>query len=181
MLSLFTPMVYPVQAGMSLHQAAHLIELGLDAATAAASVSIFSCAARIATLAFGLLPRRTGVPFALAMNGCLLLAAALPMAAATQVPVAILAAVLFGLGVGGLQLVLPVAWADYFGRRNFGAIRGIALTVQVIQAAGPLLSGLLRDWSGDYRASLAACAALSAVGALAALLIRTPHFRLTQP
>jgi OFA family oxalate/formate antiporter-like MFS transporter len=72
--------------------------------------------------------------------------------------------------------------SDYFGRHNFGAIRGVALTVQVTaQAAGPLLSGLLRDWSGDYQAAFAAFAALSAAGAVAALLIRTPRFRLTQP
>ena len=45
--------------------------------------------------------------------------------------------------------LLPVAWADYFGRESYGAIRGVALSLQVLaQAAGPLLSGALRDWSG---------------------------------
>ena len=48
--------------------------------------------------------------------------------------------------------LLPVAWADYFGRESFGAIRGVVLTLQVLaQAAGPLLSGALRDWSGNLR------------------------------
>ena len=46
--------------------------------------------------------------------------------------------------------------ADYHGRASFGAIRGIALSVQVLaQAAGPLLSGVLRDWSGRYLPSRA--------------------------
>jgi MFS family permease len=85
---------------------------------------------------------------------------------------------MFGLGVGGLQVVLPVAWADYFGRRNFGAIRGVALTIQVTaQATGPLASGLLRDWTGDYSASLITFAVLSAIGAVAALLIKPPPFQ----
>ena len=51
--------------------------------------------------------------------------------------------------------LLPVAWADYFGRESYGAIRGVALSLQVLaQAAGPLLSGALRDWSGNYTESL---------------------------
>lgn len=71
--------------------------------------------------------------------------------------------------------VLPLAWADYFGRQSFGAIRGIALTVQVpAQASGPLLSGLLRDLTGDYVALLWCFAALSFLGALIGLLARAP-------
>ena len=72
--------------------------------------------------------------------------------------------------------VLPIAWADYFGRASFGAIRGAALTVQVTsQAAGPLLSGLLRDFYGTYVASLTCFAALSFLSVLFALRARAPH------
>src|SRR5262245_31851335 len=42
LLALYTIAVYPVQAGVSLHQAPHLIERGLSAATAATIVSVFS-------------------------------------------------------------------------------------------------------------------------------------------
>jgi sugar phosphate permease len=178
MLSLFTLMVYPVQAGMSLHQAVHLIERGLSSGAAAVSVGVLTLSSIVSTFAFGVIPRRIGVPVALAVTGVLLIGSALGMAAATAFPLAVVSAALFGLGVGGLQVVLPVAWADYFGRRNFGAIRGVALTIQVsAQATGPLASGLLRDWTGDYNASLITFAALSAIGALAALLIRPPVFR----
>jgi sugar phosphate permease len=178
MLSLFTLMVYPVQAGMSLHQAVHLIERGLSSGAAAVSVGVLTLSSIVSTFAFGVIPRRIGVPVALAVTGVLLIGSALGMAAATAFPLAVVSAALFGLGVGGLQVVLPVAWADYFGRRNFGAIRGVALTIQVsAQATGPLASGLLRDWTGDYTASLITFAALSAIGALAALLIRPPVFR----
>jgi cyanate permease len=118
------------------------------------------------------------VPAALAITGALLIGSALGMVATTTITATIVSAAMFGLGVGGLQVVLPVAWADYFGRRNFGAIRGVALTIQVTaQATGPLASGLLRDWTGDYSASLITFAVLSAIGAVAALLIKPPPFR----
>ena len=181
MLSLFTLMVYPVQAGTSLHMAAHLIERGLSPAAAAASVSTFTFSSIVATLVFGIVARRIGVPAALATTGGLLAGAVLGMAMATSAAVSTVAGTMFGLGIGGLQVVLPVAWADYFGRRNFGAIRGVALTIQVTsQAMGPLASGLLRDWTGTYTASLGTFAVLSVIGALAALLIRPPPFR-TRP
>jgi OFA family oxalate/formate antiporter-like MFS transporter len=75
-----------------------------------------------------------------------------------------------------MQTCLPVAWADYFGRRSFGAIRGVSLAIQVsAQAAGPLLSGVLRDWTGDYAASLATFTTLGGLAALVALVIKAPN------
>jgi MFS family permease len=90
---------------------------------------------------------------------------------------AYLAGGLFGFGIGAVLTLVPIAWADYFGRAHFGAIRGIALSAQVFaQAAGPLLSGVLRDWSGNYRLSLEFFFALAAASVIVALLARQPRF-----
>ena len=98
------------------------------------------------------------------------------MMVTTTLPLALLAGALFGFDIGGVHVILPVAWADYFGRRSFGAIRGVALSIQVVaQAAGPLLSGILRDATGTYIASLECFLALSLMGAFAALLTRKPR------
>src|SRR5438132_5122001 len=87
-----------------------------------------------------------------------------------------LAGSIFGFGIGALLTLLPVAWADYFGRAHFGAIRGIALPAQVLaQAAGPLLSGALRDLTGDYRLSLECFAGLTALSVVAAMAAREPR------
>jgi MFS family permease len=85
------------------------------------------------------------------------------------------AAALFGMGIGGMLTVLPLAWADYFGRASYGAIRGTALAVQVVaQAAGPLISGILRDYTGDYVWSLWVFVVFSVIAILTAVLIRVP-------
>ena len=85
------------------------------------------------------------------------------------------AAALFGFGIGGVLTLLPIAWADYFGRANFAAIRGVALSAQVLaQAAGPLLSGALHDWTGNYALSLQCFAVLSGLSIVAALMARRP-------
>ena len=67
--SLYTAAVFPVQAGVSLHQAPHLIERGLSPTTAATVVSTFSLASAIAGLLFGLFARRIGVRMSLALAG----------------------------------------------------------------------------------------------------------------
>jgi sugar phosphate permease len=175
LLSLYTIAVYPVQAGISLHQAPHLIERGLSPAVAATVVSTFSLVSAIASLAFGLSTRRLGVRGSLALAALFLAVSAILMMLITTPQLAYGAACCFGVGIGGVLTILPIAWADYFGRQSFGAIRGLALTAQVTaQASGPLLSGLLRDETGNYAASLACFAGLSLVGALVALATRAP-------
>ncbi|MBO0742799.1 MAG: MFS transporter, partial [Hyphomicrobiaceae bacterium] len=176
LLSLYTAAVYPVQAGVSLHQAPHLIERGLSPTIAATVVSTFSLTSALAVLGFAVFARRIGIRTSLALAGaCLGASAVLMLAIATPIE-GFIAACCFGAGIGGVLTVLPLAWADYFGRASFGAIRGAALTVQVTaQAAGPLLSGLLRDAYGTYLASLTCFAALSVLGVAAALLVHPPR------
>jgi sugar phosphate permease len=176
LLLLYTVLVYPVQAGVSLHQAAHLIERGVAPTTAAAIVSTFSLMSAAASLACGFLPRRLPIRYPLAAIAAALSSATLLMVGISSSGDGYVAAALFGFGLGGLLTLLPIAWADYFGRANFAAIRSIALSAQVLaQAAGPLLSGALHDWTGDYVLSLRCFAALSGLAILAALMARRPR------
>lgn len=175
LLSLFTLLAYPVQAGVSLHQAPYLIERGLSPTVAAAVVSFFSIGSGVASLVFGMIPRRITVRHRLALVGFLLGAGSVSLLGVRSAETAFPAAALFGLGVGGLLSMLPLAWADYFGRSSFGAIRGIALSVQVLsQATGPMISGLLRDLTGGYETSLTVFWVLSWMSLFAALLARPP-------
>lgn len=175
LLAAFTLCIYPVQAGISLHQAPLLIERGLSSATAAGAVSTFALMSAVSGFAFGFWPRRVPLRFALALVGLLLAASCALMGSVHSAPQAFAAAAVFGLGVGGLLTTLPIAWADYFGRASYGAIRGAALTVQVVaQASGPVVSGLLRDWTGSYFASVATFAGLAVAGGAVALAARPP-------
>jgi sugar phosphate permease len=181
LLSLYTMLVYPVQSGFSLHQAAHLIERGLDPLTAATIVSSFSMMSTVSTFACAFLPRRWPLRYPMALSGALLCAAALLMPSVSSARDGYLAAGLFGLGIGGMLTLLPLAWADYFGSRSYGAIRGLALMGQVIaQAAGPLVSGALRDATGSYAWSLHVFAVLGALSVVAALLAYPPRKSLVQ-
>ena len=175
LLALYTVLVYPVQAGVSLHQAPHLIERGLSPIVAATVISFFSAMSAVASFGVGFLPRRWPVRYTMLLAAALLRTGTFGLIGVASAEDAYLAAGLFGLGLGGIMTLLPVAWADYFGRQSYGAIRGVALTLQVLaQATGPLLSGALRDWSGNYTDSLLVFGLLSALAAMAALAARRP-------
>jgi sugar phosphate permease len=173
LLSLYTMLIYPVQAGVSLHQAAHLIERGLTPGDAATVISLFSAMTAVSSFGVGFLPRRWPVRFSMLAAALAMCGGAFALIAVHSVIDAGAAGGVFGLGVGAMLTLIPVAWADYFGRASFGAIRSVALSVQVVaQAIGPVLSGALRDWSGAYTDSLVTLGCLAALAAGAALLAR---------
>ena len=87
LLSLFTLLVYPVQAGVSLHQAPLLIEHGLAPGVAAAAVSTFSLVSALAGFAYGQWPRRVPMNLALVITGAALGVSCLVMRVADSLPV----------------------------------------------------------------------------------------------
>ena len=176
LLSLYTVLVFPVQAGVSLHQAPHLIERGISPIVAATVISFFSAMSAVASFGIGFLPRRWPVRYAMSLSGVLLSAGSFGLIGIGSAESAYLAAGIFGLGIGGVMTLLPMAWADYFGRESYGAIRGVALSLQVLaQAIGPLASGMLRDWTGNYTDSLLLFGILAALATAVALLARHPR------
>src|SRR2546423_6393727 len=173
----YTALLFPVQAGVSLHQAPYLIERGIDPTIAATIVSMFSLLSVAGSIACGLLPRHLPIRYPLAATGMIIALGTGAMLGIESAAHGYVAAAIFGFGIGAVLTLLPIAWADYFGRAHFGAIRGIALSAQVLaQAAGPLLSGALRDWSGGYQLALECFFALALASVVVALLARQPRF-----
>ena len=120
--------------------------------------------------------------FALAFTALMLALSCVLMYLTHDVVTAFAGAAFFGVGIGGLLTILPIAWADYFGRASFGAIRGVALSIQVgAQAVGPLLSALLWDATGNYDLSLIVFLCLSVAAVAAAFLARAPLARSANP
>jgi len=175
LLALYTVLVFPCQAGVSLYQAAHMIERGVAPGTVAAVVSAFSAVSALASFGVGWLPRTWPVRRALAVCSALLCIGAMVMLGIASPAQAFLGAAIFGAGIGAMLTLLPVVWADYFGRTSYGAIRGTALSMQVLaQAAGPIAAGALRDAYGDYTRSLALFTVLAGLGAAVALFAKRP-------
>ena len=80
-----------------------------------------------------------------------------------------------GFVAAGGNVIPPVAYASYFGRRSIGSIRGIGETgVQIGQTVGPLLSGLAFDLNGSYVVAFVTFALLAALGSIVVGLSKPP-------
>ena len=67
----------------------------------------------------------------------------------------------FGLGFGASIPLRLAILADYFGRRSYGSIVGIASSVSAIfGTVGPLFVGLMYDFTDSYRPAYAIMAAM---------------------
>src|SRR5439155_4516516 len=61
-------------------------------------------------------------------------------------------AIVFGLGLGGEYLIIPLVAAELFGVTVLGRLLGVVLTADgVAEALSPMFIGYLRDTTGSYR------------------------------
>jgi MFS family permease len=106
----------------------------------------------------------------------LLVAASIPLLFFAASPGAMLLfAVVFGIGLGGEYLIIPLMAAELFGVGVLGRVMGIIVTADgVAEAVSPMLVGYVRDVTGSYRAGFIWLIAAALVGAAAiAVLPRT--------
>jgi len=87
-------------------------------------------------------------------------------------PWMVLFAALFGLGLGGEYLIIPLMAGELFGVRTLGRVMGIVLTADgVAEATAPMLVGYLRDRTGNYGVGFTLLVGTAIVGAAAIALL----------
>jgi MFS family permease len=81
-------------------------------------------------------------------------------------------AVIFGLGLGGEYMIIPLMAAELFGVRVLGRLLGLILTADgVAEATAPMLIGYLRDTTGNYRVGFLVLMAIALAGTAAVGLL----------
>jgi MFS family permease len=81
-------------------------------------------------------------------------------------------ALLFGIGLGGDYMIIPLMAADLFGVQRLGRVMGFVLTADgIAEAVSPMLVAGLRDRMGTYRPGFLLLMGLAAVGAGAVALL----------
>jgi sugar phosphate permease len=109
----------------------------------------------------------------------LLIAAAIPLLFAGESRGAMYAfAVIFGLGLGGEYMIIPLMAAELFGVRVLGRLLGVILTADgVAEATAPMLIGYLRDTTGTYRTGFVVLIAIAIAGTAAIACLPRPAVR----
>jgi len=90
----------------------------------------------------------------------------------------------FGEGMfsGGSFAMLPVIYADYFGRLSIGTIRGLTHpVVMVANAAGPLAAGIIFDLRGEYSLAFQVFGVVTFIGATLVWFAKPPRRPVDSP
>lgn len=155
-----------VVAAVNVHAITHLREsLGYSIAQAALAMSVQTLA-QIGGIVVGML-FGDRLDKRLTSAECMLLhmAGVLLLAFATSAAMVAAFAVLHGFAWGLRGPFMSAIRADYFGRSSYGKIFGISNVVVVVgQISGPLIAGLMSDWTGNYRAGFTTLALLAGMG-----------------
>lgn len=81
-------------------------------------------------------------------------------------------AAIFGLGLGGEYLIIPLIGAELFGVKVLGRLMGVILTADgVAEATAPMLVGYLRDQTGSYSIGFMTLIGIALLGAAAVVLL----------
>ena len=176
-LAFFSAGGFMVQAGVSLHQAAHYLQRGLSGSGASGIVGVFAFSQVPGGLLWSSLARWVPLRLLLALAGFTVAAAALATSVSSTLPGALASAAVLGVGVGGLHVLLRLAWADYYGRRHLGSIRGVTLPVQIAgQALGPIIAGFAYDARDSYQLPFILFAVVVSLASLLVLSATAPVY-----
>ncbi|MPY89385.1 MAG: MFS transporter [Luteitalea sp.] len=81
-------------------------------------------------------------------------------------------ALVFGIGLGGDYMIIPLMAADLFGVAVLGRVMGIVLTADgAAEALAPMAVAAIRDRTGSYAQGFLVLIVLAAVGAAAVALL----------
>ena len=148
------------------------LDHGYAQSDAASVASLVLASSLVGRLAMGWLADRIAKKYVMLLI-YLLVAGSIPLLFGAATPGAIyLFAAIFGLGLGGEYMIIPLMAAELFGMRVLGRAMGIVLTADgVAEATAPYLVGRLRDASGSYVTGFTTLIACAIAGALAIALL----------
>jgi sugar phosphate permease len=102
-----------------------------------------------------------------------IVAAAIPPLFFSPTPLTLkIVAFVFGIGLGGDYMIIPLMAAELYGVAVMGRVMGIVLTADsVSESLVPMVVAGLRDSSGSYGSGFLVLVALAALGAVAVSLL----------
>lgn len=161
--------------GLNLHVFPYVNDLGHPPVVAATVMSVIACMQLASPIAWGILAERIETRFA-AMLRFVVQGVGLGLAVMTDNLFCLYAGFfLYGIGLGGNMVLPDILWANYFGRRSLGKVRGLGLLIsQTVAAFGPPFFGFLFDLTGAYDLSFVLFGAALITSAFLSLMLRPP-------
>lgn len=161
------------QIAINIHAVPNFQDKGISEGLAVTVASVFTGIAAVSLAGWGMVVERVHVRYVSMAAMALFIAAMGVLLVADSYPMAVLFAVLFGLGTGGWTVSQMIMIPNYFGRLHAGSIKGFISPVEgLLGVSGPLVAAFIFDSTRSYDAAFVAAAAVFAVGLCAFYLAK---------
>lgn len=163
-------------SAVGVHLFLHLEQgVGLSRGAAALVWTVASLSNLPARLAVGFLGDHPPKHIVLGTVTALVALSHFVLGLATSLELALVYAVLYGIGWGARTPVASALQGEYFGRKSQGVIRGWLQSLHLpFTIAAPVVAGLLADVNGDYRLAFTTMSLAGFVGAACMFFATAP-------
>ena len=163
----------------NLHITASFQDKGIPASLAITATTTYLAIAALSVFGWGLVMERVHTRYLALIAVSQYFVAMMLATIADTFGVALLFALAYGSALGVWTVVSRMLFANYFGRRSFGTIRGFAAPIMSsVSMIGPIFGGFVRDTTGSYDVAFYTFAAVIVVAfgafALAAPVSKGP-------
>ena len=170
-----TTILMAVSGSVNFTFVSHMTQNGIDADTARSALAVWAGMGIVGGVLGGELRQRLAVRYSLPLVILITTSALVWFVLTDSVWMAFVFAVWHGLAFGAQLPLNRISFPDYFGRYSVGRIRSVTAPPQLlINAFGPLVSGLVIDNRGSYDLIYVVFVGLLLSAALSVLLARRP-------
>ena len=164
-----------VGSSLYLHIIPYLSDKGMSPGAAVMVMAVLSSSSVIGALVLGFAVERYSARYLLSVGFLRAAVSYIILLNVTTPVVALFWAVYLGVLNGGMQTLTQVIYADYYGSRSLGAIRGLNAPAQMgANSLGPLAAAVAFDYRGDYFLIFALYGILLVFSSLSIFLARPP-------
>jgi MFS transporter, OFA family, oxalate/formate antiporter len=161
--------------GLNLHVYPFVTDLGYSPVIAASVMSVIASMQLASPLAWGLIAERIDVRIAATLRFVIQAIGLGLVISGKNLSCLYIGFFLYGIGLGGNMILAEILWANYFGRRSLGKVRGLGLLMsQALAATGPPFFGFLFDLTGGYKLSFALFGCALIISACLSLSLKPP-------
>ena len=148
------------------------LDLKYSQTQAANILSLILAASIFGRLFMGWLADKIEKKYVMLMIYCLVASAIPLLYFATTPGVIYVFAIVFGIGLGGDYMIIPLMAAELFGVKVMGRVMGIVLTGDgLAEAIMPWMVGWIRDISGSYANGFSALIVLAVIGIITVIFM----------
>jgi MFS family permease len=180
LLAFVTAVMWFCIVGVTQNQTIFFKDIGMDAAFSTRILTIFGMSAVIGKLLFGWLSDRFDkrLIMLLATINLTIGSAILRIVDTNPSQLAIVYAIIYGVGFSGAFTMIQVVIAEYFGGKSYPKILGMFTMIDTLAgSAGAVILGTIRTNAGSYIPSFTLMVALGAISIVCVILMRKPALK----